>query len=35
MNTVVDPGINFFWLFSPEFRRPVYLREKNLKSIEK
>ena len=35
MNTVVDPGIKFFWLFSTEFRRHVYLREKNLNSIEK
>ena len=35
MNTVVDPGIKFFWLFSTEFRRSVCLREKNLNWIEK
>ena len=35
MNTVVDPGITFFWLFSTEFRGPVCLTDKNLNSIEK
>ena len=35
MNTVVDPGIKFFWLFSTEFRGPVCLTNKNLNSIEK
>ena len=35
MNTFVDPGIKFFWLFSTEFRHSVRLRETNLNSIEK
>ena len=35
MNTFVDPGIKFFWLFSTEFRHSVCLRETNLNSIEK
>ena len=34
MNTVVDPGITFFWLFSTEFRGPVCMTDKNLNSIE-
>ena len=34
MNTFVDPGITFFWLFSTEFRGPVCLTNKNLNSIE-